>query len=335
MRVVHPASRGTASVSPAVESPARRHPDHISEYAPVNMLHMELSFHLLLETIPSIYASDMVSYVTLPDIIKDGVSTPYLMIEFLALAALHLSVIRPEQRDHYRHHAAQLQTFALSTFNGVSQQITRETCVPILLFAAATGLHMLCDTLVFRGNTFEGFLDRFVQSVQLHRGVCTIATGETWEMLRQSALNPLLMVEDKFPPLKASPGPVCRTLLERIEASGLDDSTITVYQQTIQALQAVMTSIDNGSSFQSNVEALITWTALIPSEYVELISLRKGEALVILAHYGALLHRQRDKWTFCDGGEYLVKCISEYLGSNWEEWLDWPRHALLSTCSGQ
>jgi hypothetical protein len=92
-----------------------------------------------------------------------------------------------------------------------------------------------------------------------------------------------------------------------------------------------MTVIEGRAPGASKLSSLTAWSVLVSREYIDLLSERRGEALVIFAHYGALINTQRDKWVFGDGGEYIVSSISQYLGLEWEEWLRWP----MQTLNGQ
>ncbi|OQD88415.1 hypothetical protein PENANT_c004G00401 [Penicillium antarcticum] len=132
-----------------------------------------------------------------------------------------------------------------------------------------------------------------------------------------------------MPPLNSALGPVCGMIFSRIQGHGLDNATVRRYEQTIQALQSVMTIVGNQDLNEHSIDALVAWPVLVPREYIDLVAERKGEALVILAYFGALLDTQRDKWVFCDGGRYLVDSISQYLGLQWREWLEWPVQALV------
>jgi hypothetical protein len=94
-----------------------------------------------------------------------------------------------------------------------------------------------------------------------------------------------------------------------------------------------MAAIDAGTSRNLSIHALVAWPVLVPREYVKLLAALQGEALVILAHYGALIHPFREKWMFQDGGEFLIKSILQYLGPSWQEWLGWPLGVLVETNS--
>jgi hypothetical protein len=323
-----PASASAAVGSSAVASPDQQ-PGKDPEYAPVNMLHVELVHNLSAETLKVFEKPNIMSSVSFQDILQYCLGAPYLMNELLSLSALHLSIMRPEQRTFYRDHSTELQNHALGAFNGLSSQITNENCVPVFLFAGVLGLHMLCETLVCRENDFERFLDRFVQYVIVHHGVRIVTGQGRWELLQQTALKPLFGFSERMPALDSSLGPVCGSLFNRIRALGLDEATVRRYEQTIQALQSVMTVVEEQDLRGHGVDALVAWPVLVPREYIDLITERKGEALVILAYFGALVDTQRHKWVFCDGGRYLVDSISRYLGPLWGEWLEWPKQALV------
>ncbi|RJE16417.1 hypothetical protein PHISCL_11246 [Aspergillus sclerotialis] len=57
-------------------------------------------------------------------------------------------------------------------------------------------MHMLCDKLVFRPDTFDQFLDDFIRSLRLHRGI-RVVTSRSWQILLESPLGPVLEGESK------------------------------------------------------------------------------------------------------------------------------------------
>ncbi|KAH2989149.1 hypothetical protein KXW58_004896 [Aspergillus fumigatus] len=98
------------------------------------------------------------------------------MNELLAFAALHLSIVRPMQREYYHRHAMQLQTHAINDLKDSGcLNINPENCVPTFLFSSILGTHMLCETLYFHRDDLSSFLAKFIQYASLHRGVRAIA----------------------------------------------------------------------------------------------------------------------------------------------------------------
>ncbi|KAJ5908504.1 hypothetical protein N7495_001186 [Penicillium taxi] len=304
---------------------------HMTENGPVNMLHVEL-LHNGISELSTWTDNATTTGFFFAELLSFGLDAPYLMNEMLAYSALHLSIVKPERRDFYRNHAAQLQMHALNQYNLQSPHINDQNCVSVFVFAAFLGLHMLCDTLVFREDSFEAFLDRFLQYVRLHRGVRTIASEGRWSIICQNTtLQPLLELGSRLPPMDAELGPNCRILLERIQTSETEASNQEIYKQAIQALHSVMTIVKANSFYSGGFTALTAWPVLVPREYVDLLSARHGEALVILAYYGALVHTGRQSWMFQDGGQFLIRSVFQYLGPSWSEWLEWPLGILDGT----
>ena len=248
------------------------------------------------------------------------------MNELLALSALHLSTLRPAEQEFYRHHAAQLQTHALTIFNGLELEVNKETCVPLFLFSGLLNVHLLCDVLTNRDPDFDHCLDQLVSSFRLHRGIRAI-TAKSWGMLRESSLKPLILDgEKRFSRIKGI-DPECAKLLALIKASKLGPSITNTYTQAIESLQHTIIACSHGNQ-DGNITEITAWPTLVSPEYIDLLALRCPEALVVLAYYAACLHARRDIWAFGDGGRFLVESIITYLGSDWAEWLDWPARAL-------
>ncbi|PLB45130.1 putative Zn(II)2Cys6 transcription factor [Aspergillus steynii IBT 23096] len=295
---------------------------------PVNMLHFELLHHFTTETSKVMGTGDI--QLTLADALKYGLSAPYLMNQFLALSALHLSLVRPAQQKHYRHSASQLQTHALSIYNTNRPEINQETCVATLLFSSMIGIHTLCDSLNYRESDFMSFLDRFVDCLHLHQGVRAVAKS-SWTTLRESDLEPVLAAGEALPKLGATLTPEFMNLLKLIRAAKVGDMLTNTYQQAIEALQSVSSAITSDHNGDYTRNYIVSWLTLIPSEYIDSLTLKRPEAVVILAHYAALLHQQRSSWVFGDSGRFIIQTIDAYLGPPWTDWLVWPKRVLDET----
>lgn len=163
--------------------------EHDTPY--VNLLHLELLHHFSTAMYQFSSFDHKIVEISCQIAVKSALSAVYLMYEILAIAARHLSVLRPEQQEFYLHQAAQLQTHALSLFNSTNRDITAENCVPMFLFSSLLGVHVLSDMLAFRDNDSCAFLDRFISYVQLHRGVRAV-TGRSWHLLRETELRSIL-----------------------------------------------------------------------------------------------------------------------------------------------
>jgi hypothetical protein len=178
--------------------------------------------------------------ISLTDVISYSVTAPYLLNELLALAALHLGILREDQKDLYRHHSAQLQNHALRMFHETGFDASGESSVSAFLFSSVLGIHLLCDTLVFRDQEFQGFLDRFIHYLRIHRGVRTVIGGN-WTRLKETPGLKSVLTEGEvslqMQNIDSGTGDVCSGLLERMRAANLGPDIIGTYEQTIGALQ--------------------------------------------------------------------------------------------------
>ncbi|KAJ0416857.1 hypothetical protein BJY00DRAFT_316417 [Aspergillus carlsbadensis] len=350
---------------------------------PVNMLHVELFHNLCTRALETFHPTQSIPWLT--DVVSQSITTPYLANELLAFSALHMSTTRPPtQRSFYRYHAAQLQTHALSIYKEMNPRVTHETCVPLCVFAAVLGIHMLCDTLIYRddeehreeeegggnpsyspaghGNNhqddFRAFLARFAHFFRLYHGVRAII-GEAWHFIQDTPLAPHFKYGmDLYKlPGRLGLGPGCAKLLSLIERAKLGTDLTKTYKHAIESLQACLNVVDGSAAatpsasgsgpgsprqdiiqqHNAAINGVTTWPLLLDIEFGDLLEQGRPEALVILAHYGMLLHRFRDSWLFGDSGAFLVQGVSRFLGRGygqgygWEEWLEWPNEVVRGT----
>ncbi|KAG2006433.1 hypothetical protein GB937_008721 [Aspergillus fischeri] len=293
---------------------------------PVNKLHLELFHHFISEILTDFGFERLSDGCSTIEMTKIILTAPFLMNQILAFAALHLSVMRPPQQKFYRYHAAQLQTHALSEFNGANMDLTPDTCIPMFLFSSILALHMLSEKLVYCADAFEDFLDDFIQSLRLHRGVRAV-TNQSWHLLRESPLKSVLEGEEDALNQEVTEQE-CLELMSRIDSSPLNPNMKDIYRQAIEYLQKAINGSRTHPSKLSTIGPILSWPVIIPDQYIDFLSERRPEALVILSYFGALLHLHREMWTFGDGGLYIISSVKGYLGPSWADWLRWPNQLI-------
>lgn len=276
------------------------------------MMHVELLHHFASE-IRSPFDTDFdQAQVSFPDILRRCLSAPYLMNEALALSSLHICIIRPDQRQIYRHRASHMQQHALSIFNAMKPEVNVDSCLSVFLFSSLLGAHMLCDTFVFRSGSFNTFLDNFTQCIRLHQGVRAVTNG-CWEFVRQTELAPLLNVADSFPGASTGFNNEFQRLLKLVESAELGEPITKTYHHAIMSLQGVTAAVMPHSASRGSSHAIVAWPVIVGADYIDLLSCRQPEGLVILAHYAVLLHMRWDHWMLGDGGRYLIESISQFV----------------------
>ncbi|CAG8060226.1 unnamed protein product [Penicillium olsonii] len=295
---------------------------------PVNILHLEL-FHHFITDLLTFFGFDKFPWGdSAMEMTKCALTAPYLMNQILALSALHLSITRTDDQQSYHRHAAQLQTHALSEFNRAKLDLNPQTCLPMFLFSSILALHVLCDNLLFRPSDFETFLENFIQSLKMHRGVRAV-TNQSWHILLQSPLKSFLDEEGKTLDAGVT-GDECTELLSLVNITQNDQEIRSIYQTTIEHLQKAFNGSRSTSAELRAVGPIISWPVIIPPGYIDLLSERRPEALAILSYFGALLHLHKEMWTFGDSGIYLISSINNCLGPSWRNWLRWPNDFISS-----
>ncbi|KAL4760988.1 uncharacterized protein BDW70DRAFT_150415 [Aspergillus foveolatus] len=292
---------------------------------PINLQHTELLIHLT-----SSRATDVFSLgdgfepyqATVSRTLGIGLTSPYLLYQLLAFSARHLAYLHPDKRAYHLHQATSLQTRALSLFNAGKVQITASNCVAVCLFSVVLGHHLLTDTLTLalsgsvqppgcRSSGLDSFLNRYIQCLETHRGVYTVAIGG-WSLLMGTELAPVLSRSRAFTSQEPK-GDECRQLQALVASSA------------IRYLQLGFDALSTGENENMRYQMLFLWNVLVPSEFSGLLAKKRAQALVILAYYAFLLHHGRHIWQVGGAGQHILGMIEEYLGPEWSQWLEYLR----------
>ena len=153
--------------------------------------------------------------------------------------------------------------------------------------------------------------------------------GGSWKAIQQSEIKCLLKAEA---PLECPDDEIVQafrnlcTMLSR--SSNLTIFDKNIYLDAMEDLILVYKSqpIDCESSGRQSSGMVTTWPITLSAEYTELLHARKPEALIVMAHFAILLHKERVYWAVGNAGRALLAAIEEYLGSKWVHWLFLPKH---------
>jgi hypothetical protein len=252
---------------------------------------------------------------------------PYAIDQLLAISADHLAMTHPESATSWRRTATELQTRALTHFNRDSQDATNHESrfVPRFLFSSLLSLHMLYDTLTQYRATFHVFIERFCNSVCLHRGVKS-TSSPGYQTLIKSPLAPFFLGIKDAAEL-GDKGDECAPLISLIENSDLSPSAVEACSTAAHTLQWAF-NVHRNLPKSVNVQAASAFPVVLSDNYIEPVRKHRPEALLVLAYYGVLLHRCRHVWLFGDSGAFLIHLIADHLGSYWKDALRWPLEEL-------
>ena len=296
---------------------------------------MELLSTFLLDTGPSIGDSTSTNSELMRVMMPAAISAPYLMHQILALAALHLSHMQPARATFYHAEATNLQIEALTLFDQDLSISNTQNPEAMLLFSSFLSLHALGEAVITSQHDADGFLDRFISYLNLHRGVRTV-TDQCWENLQQSSLSSVLQrTSHDMSSAAAQPHERANTveeILSRLLAhSDQGTASIEACRDAVRWLKLTYQidwRINNTPGMKSTGNLIWVWPILLSGGFTELLLKRQPEALIILCHYAALLHQRRGMWLVGNAGRMLIDSTTKFLGSYWSHWLEWPNEVI-------
>jgi len=292
---------------------------------------MQLFSHFIFETLPSLAETGSVDHGQTRTIMPMMLSQPYTLYQLLALSAMHMRYTHTESANWHLEEARTLQTQALCAFKDAHIEVTADNCVPMLSFSTLIGLHALAEVA---GNADAGagdVLDGFVTYMNLHRGVRAIIS-QSWTFLNQTSVAPIFeraenAIHHALSSQRETAVAVARRLQTLLDEADMSEDSRQICRVAASQLDVVY---QTGSDSAAPGAGLIwVWPINLSSEFTDLLSMRKPEALIILAHYAVLLHRRRRVWLVGNVGRILIQEISKFLGTFWKTWLDWPNEVIV------
>ena len=98
----------------------------------------------------------------------------------------------------------------------------------------------------------------------------------------------------------------------------------TAYTTTVSYIGAVQQAIASGEPEPTIFRRLLLFPAVIERSFIEVVREGKPRALVVLAHYFALLARFQEFWWVGKVGLNEVKAITKVIGEEWQDLMAWP-----------
>ncbi|OLN96731.1 Sterol uptake control protein 2-like protein 2 [Colletotrichum chlorophyti] len=243
----------------------------------------------------------------------------FLLHGILALSAIHLSYLNPDQSDKYNTISARHQDISLKKFSPGLAEIGESN-------ADAYVLHAIC---IFLLNTYSiakphgPITSRDVaQSFILLQGIKSILTlpfahryisnGPLARWLYQGAVEPgtgggyASKIDD---------------LLNLTRSMAPSDDTTTCQS----ALEGLKITFANVSTPQHRTGLVWRWAVSLPQPFLELMSQNHPMALVILMYYAALVNAfERKLWYLRGWGANVASALDQAIQEPWREWVQWP-----------
>lgn len=250
----------------------------------------------------------------------------FLMRGILAVAALHLSCLRPEKQDDYRRVAVQHQDLALSTFRSIMPAISQSNSNAFFAFSSLIVVLALAAPRTPNSLAFTETSQEPAEWLPLIRGVHSVLMS-VWPWIQNGSLGGLLpdgldvlssrglaeTANDRFIQLSR----LCEN------ASGEQD-VLEAYSETIQGLRACYVKLYAKNLNECEVSIAFLWPAMIPRKFNMMLHSRAPEALIILAHYCVILQHLEGYWWKKGWIGHLMASIYRELDQSWHSWIQWP-----------
>ncbi|KAL8718130.1 MAG: hypothetical protein Q9225_004705 [Loekoesia sp. 1 TL-2023] len=261
--------------------------------------------------------------ITVP---KEGFNHDFLMRGILAVAALHLSHLRPDRAVDYQHIANSHQDRALGPFQAAMNTMTESNCHAFFALSSLIVVYGFASprtpsSLAF---TYEG--QDSTNWLAIIRGVNSILQP-SWPWVENGPLRGLLQPGVFNTMDTRLPKPAdhqLRQLVELCETAEGGDEAIEAYTEAVKALRKCYAKIFTRSSVECEVGTAFTWPVEVPDKYIQLLQARSPEALVILAHYCVVLHHLDNYWWMKGWAAHLMENIYHELSQPWRDWIQWP-----------
>jgi hypothetical protein len=299
----------------------------------LTILDLELLHHFTCSTYQTLPLGSGQKEMWQVDVVKLGFSHEFLIRIILAVAALHLGVLRPPYRATYAIRASHHQGIALQSVREVlAHGVDHSNCHAIFAFSCIMVMVAFATPRI-EDMDFEYAEKGILEGVQLARG-CNSIVQPQWQHLSTGPLAPLLRegMHNETTPLHEVPGSdeitgllrLCSTpnVLENREAA---NAYYIAIHELLKSYSQLSLLKARGLDM---VTATFVWPVAVPQRYLGLLGERKPEALVILAYYAILLSFIEEKWFMKGWAIYLVSTIEKSIGEEWKEWLAFPKEKI-------
>lgn len=300
-----------------------------------SMLDMELLHHWT--TITCQASFDFAAGIDLHRtvIVQYGFNYPFVMHVLLAMAARHLEYLRPQKKSIYKHAADSHAAAALSLFQPEIANLTTENCHACFTFSSTLGLYTWASqaldrpsTLLFKPSTNYQAAD--IQWVRLHRGTSTIL-ATVWPDVLKGPCHCLFddwnsLDEERPDPLYPGDGRHFNQLPEAWK--DLPEQQKEVLDKNLRVTIRALSMVDFPIG-PSKLSSGISWFSHISDEFLQMLSQKMPEALLVVCYYCLVLKRLGDTWWMKGKAENLLRTVMTELGGGWETWTRWPVEKVL------
>lgn len=244
---------------------------------------------------------------------------PFVMHGILAMAATHLSRLRPSRQKHYSVAAARHHENGLPDFQSALQDINRTNCHAVMSFSKTLLWCSIANGGSYNEQRNSSSRENWLpQWFHLLRGSCLVVeTSRPWI---QDGPHVLYDLDDTADCSKNPDVQQISKLMSQVPQ--LTDHPLCMTVLAVLRESFARASMHHHSTPVRN--AINFWISSLPDEYIELLQGKELWALIVLAHFCVLFYRFETAWYMKAQATRLMLMITESLDPTWKRWIEWP-----------
>lgn len=272
------------------------------------------------------------------EIPRMALKQPFLMRGLLAVSALQLARLLPEQKEHYLAVAAHHQNLALPSYRylveDIDHRMTAENCHAILAFGHLTTAYAFASphppgSVLFSGLCSSTGVPEWLHLLRGARGILSVAkdsVAKDW--ITEAPFMFTLRGLPETVDVSLSPEDFQLSTLG-VEIDSLKVTTpeeyheLDIYRESLFLLRQTFAIPYQPGEVLGVKFAVFVWVEVVPAEFLELLSSLKPVALVILAHLCVLLKKCENFWFIKGAAERIIFEVNDILDESWRPWIAW------------
>ena len=248
----------------------------------------------------------------------------------LAISALHLAWLHPNQRGESKSLAYLQQQQALPLYQSAMDHADETTCHALFAFASILAVLEFAAPECPDGLMFLVPEDNAELPAWLHlvRGGCSLLYT-LWPLILEGPMKPLIGLGQDPTDIAKGPDDHHLTALLPLFSShsavlAADLVELEVYSASLDVLRWVFTlPYVNESSFTYRY-LIQLWPAKVPQNLIAWLNERRPGALILLACYCVLLDRVQNCWYVEGRAAQLMSHVRANLDPGLWTWIQWP-----------
>jgi hypothetical protein len=260
--------------------------------------------------------------------VKLGFKHEFLLRGILAVSAFHLAHLYPDRKVEYEIIGTRHQSLGLTVFQETLAHVDETNCHALFAFSC------LLIVIAFASSTKErsgDFTHDVLQWFYLLRGTDTVLNMHH-DTIRCSFLKPLLDEMAHVENTAAHRFPDTDQITKLFRVCSTPDHDKETAQAIDLAIHSLLSTFIQASLLKTRgsgtVLATFVWPINLAPRFLDLLSEKQPEAMVILAHYCVLIHWSENKhegnWFIAGWAAYMLETISDSIPEVWQQQLEWP-----------